>query len=487
MLLRSAIAVTVATVVSVVPGCWLPGTPGGSPGSPPPAKAPVVEVGRPVKRSVVDYEEFPGRTEGYRFVEIRPRVSGLLLKQLFKDGEDVDTSQPLFKIDPEPFEADVRRAEAMLEQAEAHRRRLEYDYNRAQANIRKQAISREEFDKIKGDLDEGIASVEIADAALKISQLNLKWTDVTSLPDDQAPESAGTHSRLPKTMRASKRMVDPGNMVQANTTPLTTLIDLENLYITFDIDEPTVLRLRRAIKAGTLKVGPESPVQIQASPADDDSFSIESYVDFSDNALDASSGTLRVRGTIVNDRIPGTKEYLLSPGMFMKVHLRVGEPHDAYLIAEQAVNNDLDRKFVYVIDDLRDKEGKIVFQTDKEGNPTSTPKKTAVARYIKIGKAHDGLIAVEPEDDSWNLDENTPLVVKGMQRVRRGQELAVSRDQVPMGEVGKPPRAGATATPKASAGGNPPAPSAGMGQAQGAQGGATSGSNRPTPASGSPR
>ncbi len=457
---RCAITLIVALLTMAVPGCWPSGTPTGSGGGPPTAKAPQVEVGRPVKRMVVDYEEFPGRTEGYRFVEIRPRVSGLLLRQLFKDGEDVDTSQPLFKVDPEPFEAEVKRSEAMLEQAQAHKRRLEYDYSRAQANIRKSAISREEFDKFKGDLDEGVASVEIAEAALKIALLNLKWTDVTSLPDDPTPHSLTDAPRLSKTMRASKRMVDPGNMVQANTTPLTTLIDLENLYITFDIDEPTVLRLRRAIKAGTLKVTPESPVQIQASPADDDSFSIASSVDFSDNTLDASSGTLRVRGTIANERIPGTREYLLSPGMFMKVHLRVGEPHNALLIAEQAVNNDLDRKFIFVIDDLKDKLGKIVFQTDKDGNPTSTPKKTAVARYIKLGKNHEGLVAVEPEDGSWTLDENTPIVVKGMQRVRRGQELAISRDLVPMDEVGKPARTAVVvpATPSKDAASAAPAP-----------------------------
>ena len=445
-------------LVPALSGCWPVGSQGVTTGGTPPPKPPLVEVGKPVKKLVSDYEEFPGRTEGYRFVEIRPRVSGLLLHQRFKDGEDVDTSKPLFKIDPEPFEAEVKRSEAMLEQAQAHRRRLEYDYSRAQANIRKGAISREEFDKTKGDLDEGVASVEISEAALKIARLNLKWTDVTSFPDDPGSEDSAD---LPKIMRSSKRMIDPGNMVQANSTPLTTLIDLERMYITFDIDEPTVLRIRRAIKAGTMKSSKVSPIQILASPADDDSFSIQTSVDFSDNTLDASTGTLRVRGTIANDHIVGTNEYLLSPGMYMKVRLRIGEPHDSFLIAEQAVNNDLDRKFIFVIDDLRDKDGKILFLSDKDGNPTSTPKKTAVARYIKMGKSHDGLVAVEPEDQSWTLDETTPLVVRGMQRVKRGQELLISRDNVAMSEVGKPVRSpvvttGASPSGKPAKAENPP-------------------------------
>ena len=171
-------------------------------GAPPPQQTPQVVVGQPVVREVTDYEDLPGRTEAVRSVDVRARVTGYLDKVLFKEGMDVKEGDVMFEIDPRTYQADSKRAEGTLQQAQAHLARLELDYKRAVPLLPTQAISREDYDKIVGDRAEATAAVTMAEAARDLAKLNLEFTKVTA----------------PLSGRASKQLLDPGNMVKASTT-----------------------------------------------------------------------------------------------------------------------------------------------------------------------------------------------------------------------------------------------------------------------------
>ena len=142
----------------------------------------------------------------------------------------------LFEIDPRPYKVNLDRAEATLAQQEAHLKRLEADYRRVANLFARGNVSREEFDKYSGDRAEADAAVGIARASRDFAKLNLEFTKVLA----------------PIGGLLSRRMVDPGNMVQADTTPLTTIVSLDPMYLYFDIDERTVLKLRVLAREGKL-------------------------------------------------------------------------------------------------------------------------------------------------------------------------------------------------------------------------------------------
>src|SRR5579883_1735414 len=141
------------------------------PPQPPPSKPAEVRVSLPIVREVTDYEEFPGQTEAIPTVEIRARVTGYLAKVYFQDGADVHEGDLLFEIDPRPYQAALDRAQANLVQSDVHLKRLEADYQRAQNLYAKNAIGREEYDKIAGDRGEAGAAVGVAQANLNLAKL----------------------------------------------------------------------------------------------------------------------------------------------------------------------------------------------------------------------------------------------------------------------------------------------------------------------------
>ena len=294
-------------------------------------------------------------------VEVRARVNGYLEKVNFKDGDEVKEGAVLFEIDPRPYEAEVARTEAAVGQSEAHYKRLEADLKRARSLVARQAIGREEFDKIVGDYAEAGASVGIAKANRDLAKLNLGFTKVT------APISG----------RLSRRMVDPGNLVKADETILTSIVSLDPMYVYFDVDERTLLRFRRLIAEGKIKSRTQAEIPIFAALADEEGFPHKGIIDFSENRVDPNTGTLRVRAVIAN---PAPR--VLSPGLFMRVRLPVGTPHKALLVAEQALGTDQGRKFLYVVKPGKDKDGKAV--------PNA-----AEYRPVNVGALHDGLRVVD--------------------------------------------------------------------------------------------
>jgi RND family efflux transporter MFP subunit len=351
----------------------------------PPTKPPTVVVVHAIlQKDLLDYEDFSGRTEAVETVEVRARVSGYLEKVCFKEGTIVKKGDLLFEIDPRPLQAEVDRAEANLAQAEARQRRLTADVQRAQEMVRNRAIGREEFDKISGDHAEAVSGVRSARAALNIANLNLSYSRVTS----------ATKGRI------SRRMVDPGNMVKADDTILTRIVTIDPMYASFDIDERTYLRIQRFLEKKGVGSSEQQEVPVEMGLADEDGFSQKGKINFVDNRVDPDSVSVWVRGVFPNP------SGLLTPGLFVRVRLPVGDPYEAVVIPERALVTDQGQKFVYVVS-----------SEDK-----------AVYRRVELGEKHNQMRVVKK-----GVEPGERVIVSGLQRVRYGSEVD------PQEEGKKPP------------------------------------------------
>lgn len=345
-----------------------------------------VSVRKPVSEYVTDFEEFTGRTQAVYDVAIRARVTGYLDKVYFKDGAEVKEGDPLFEIDPRPYKAELARAEATLTQSEAHLKRLEADFRRASTLLARGGIGREEYDRIAGDRAEAEAAVGIATASRDAAKLSEEFTRIKS----------------PITGRLSRRLVDPGNLVKADETMLTSIVSLDPLYVYFDVDERTMLELRRLIREGRMPSREVAEVKIEAGLADEvdadgnQEFPHEGAINFSDNKVEPGTGTLSVRASIANPKAEGSTTRVLSPGLFIRVRLPIGQPHRSILVPEQAIGTDQGRKFLYVVNE----------------------KDEVVYHPVQVGKLDRGLRVVEK-----GISAGDRVIVSGLQRVRPGAKV----------------------------------------------------------------
>jgi RND family efflux transporter MFP subunit len=344
-------------------------------------------VSSPISKSVTEYEEFTGMTQAMQTIEIRSRVPGYLAKIYFKEkeGAEVKKGELLFEIDPRPYQAELAQAEANLALAEAHAERLTQDLRRDE-KLRSGVISQADYDKTVGDQKEAVAAVGSSKAARDRAKLNLEYTKI----------------RAPIDGRISRRMIDEWNMVKVEDTPLTTIVSVDPIYAFFDVDEGTSLRLTRLVREGKLASFEKPNYPVELGLADEEGLPHQGTVDFVDNQLDGGTGTLRMRGIFAN------KERLLTPGLFVRIRLPLGEPHPAMLVAEQAIGRDQGQKYVFVVSDANKVE----------------------YRRIKVGKLHDGLREVI---DGLKREER--VIVNGLQRVRDKAEVVPT--EVPMPEPQK--------------------------------------------------
>jgi len=330
---------------------------------------PQVTVAPAIGRDVAEATEFTGHFESTNAVDVRPRVGGFVDRVGFVEGAMVRQGDPLFTIDARPYEAEVARAEAALEQARTRKQLADSELERAQRLVSTQAISREELDSRVSGRAEGDAAIHAAEAALKLARLNLEWTVV----------------RAPISGRVGRAEVTAGNVVQAGApspTLLTTIVALDPIYVYFDSDEQAYLKQMRL--TGT----PTTPVQIGL--VNETGFPHEGKLDFVDNRVDQAAGTVRVRAVLPN---PG---HQFAPGLFARVRLASNERHAATLIQDQAVGTDQDRKFV------------LVLKADS----------TVEYRPITLGPIVDGLRAVRT-----GLAPGEQVVINGLMRVRPGMKV----------------------------------------------------------------
>jgi RND family efflux transporter MFP subunit len=383
MQLRLALdALSLGVVASfVLSGCS--GNTAGSPGGGmPPQQAPEVFFAVPVRDNLPDYEDCTGRTDAYKTVDVRARVSGYLERWNFAPGKKVAKGDVLFEVDPRSYRAELARAEATVIQAEAHLNRLNSDYQRANLLLSTRAMGREDFDKVVGDRAEAIAAVGIAKASRDLAKLNFNYTKVLAPLDGIV----------------GRTMVDPGNMVKADETILTTIVTQDPMYAYFDIDERNALRLSRQLIHGEMKYPPVLMGLADEEPL----FPHEGTIDFIDNRLDTNTGTRHLRCSFPN------RDGLLTPGLFVRIRFLYGELQNVILIPEEAISSDQDRKYVYIID----------------------AKNQIEHRQVKIGKMRKGMRAILE-----GLKGEERIVIKGIQRVRPGITVVATPLSAPRGET----------------------------------------------------
>jgi RND family efflux transporter MFP subunit len=370
-----------ALVLMLFAGCHEP---------PPPHKKPAeVVVTAPVRGEVVDYQDFTGRLDGFRTVDVRARVSGYITKAPFKEGDTVQEGDLLFEIDPRPYKAALSQAEAQVSLQEAQ---LKYQEALYQRNVRLkntgQAVGMEELQQSEAQRNTTAAQLEAARAAVVNARLNLEWTNVTA----------------PIGGRVSRRFVDPGNLVIAETTAantaLTTLVSDRQLYAYFDVDERTYLDLVKPYQTGSgsswlAKL--HFPV-LMSLANEGDRFEHVGTIDFIDNRVTATTGTIRMRGVFEN------ADGLLKAGLFGRFRLPLGKAYTTLLVKGEAIQSDQGRPYVYVVGD-----------GDK-----------VVRKYLTLGQELKGLRAVK---DGLKGDER--VIISGVQRVREGAPVEVKTEPPP--------------------------------------------------------
>jgi multidrug efflux system membrane fusion protein len=300
-----------------------------------PAEPPVLPVSKPVQREVTDYIDFTGRADAVEAVDVRPRVTGYLVRVPFKEGAEVKKGDLLFEIDPRPYQAQLEqaRSQVALNEASLKLARATYERDRAIANATPGGVSRQQLDQDLASVDEAAARLKAAQASTQVYQLNLEFTKVTAPIDGQV----------------SRYYLTVGNLVNQDQTLLTTLVSLDPIHVYFDVDEPTLLRLRRARNAGLLKPAPNGQIPVLVGLQGEEGFPHGGTVNFVNNQVNPATGSLTVRGVFPNPR-PAGGTRLLSPGMFVRVRLPIGQPHPALLVIDRAIGSDQGLKYVYVVD-----------------------------------------------------------------------------------------------------------------------------------------
>ena len=353
--------VLVLTVLSACGSGQAPG-PGAHGAGPPPAEVTVSEV---TERMVAPADEFTGRIESSRSVEVRARVNGYIESVRYKEGSDVKVGDVLFVIDQRPYRADLSKALADLELARSQAALTQSQADRAKQLLDAHAISREEHDQRLAAASQAQASVHAAEAAVQTAKLNLDFTEV----------------RTPINGRAGQAQVTAGNLVTANTTLLTTVRALDPLYVYFQGDEQTFLRYSARLRAGGEK---EPPRDILVGLANEEGFPHKARFDFVENSLDSSTGTMRGRAVLDNhDRV-------FTPGLFVRVKTNDGGPQKAVVVDQRAILTDQDRRYVWVIG----------------------PENRAERRDVKLGRSVDQMVIV-----SDGLKPGEKIVVEGVQKV----------------------------------------------------------------------
>lgn len=368
-------------IVYLLTGLGMVGCEHAQPVAGPPA-VPKVFVSQPIPREVVDYADYTGRTDAVSTVELRARVTGYLEKVRFKDGDVVKQDELLYEIDPRPFQDDLARAKGEIERLQAEEKLLEIQVARYRTLVAQRAAAQQDLDEYLAKQASNVGSLKSAEAQTALATLNLGFTKITA----------------PITGKIDRTLIMPGNLVTADTTVLTNIVSIDPMYAYFDIDEPTVLRVQKLIREGVIKSHSLHAIEVRMGLADDvdRQFPLHGTLDFVSNALDPQTGTMSVRGVFANPyQRPGPPP-MLTPGLFVRVRLRVGPAHPTLLVNEKALGTDQGQKYVYVID--RDNK--------------------ATYRRVKLGQIFDGLQAIED-----GLKPDDKVVVNGLQRVRSGMEV----------------------------------------------------------------
>ena len=340
--------------------------------SPPP---PAVTVAKPQKQTVTDYDEYVGRFVAVDMVEVRARVSGYLDQIHFQDGQLVKQGDLLFTVDRRPFETTVAQTKAQLAQARANLAFAENDLARGSQLVREKTITEQTFDQRTQAKRVAEASVAAQEAAVRQAELDLQFTEL----------------RAPVAGRIGDRRVSPGNLVTGgtggNTTLLATIVSIDPMRFEFTFDEASYLRYERIASSGPDPSARSKGMKVTLRLIDEPGFTHEGTVDFVDNAIDRSSGTIRGRAQFANPM------GLFTPGMFGRVRVPGSVPYEALLVPDVAIASEQVRKYVMVVG----------------------PDNTVSQKYVTLGQLANGLRVIK---DGLSTDDR--VVVNGLARIRPG-------------------------------------------------------------------
>ena len=348
---------------------------------PPP---PEVTIAKPLATEVTDWDEYTGRFSAVESVEVRSRVSGYLQEVNFTEGTFVKKDDLLFVVDPRPYKAVLEEKRADLERTQAQLQLAQNELNRAKRLIESKTISEEQLDAKVQARTAAQAEVEAARAQLNFAELDLEFT----------------HIKAPVGGRIGRALVTEGNLVSGgseNSTLLTTIVSMDPIHFYFTGDEQAYIHYLRLDREGGRQSSHYAKNPVKLKIADEQEFKHTGYMDFVDNRIDKSTGTMLGRAVFDNP------DNLFVPGMFGKIQLLGEGPYPALLIPDEAIATDQSRKIVFVVDE----------------------KNIAQARRIEIAQIVKGLRVVRK-----GLTADDHVIINGIQRVRPGIEVAPQEGEI---------------------------------------------------------
>lgn len=356
----------------------------GQVGAQTPPQPPAVTVSKPLQREIVEYDEFTGQFAPVEYVELRARVSGYLQSHHFEEGQIVNKGDLLFVIDPRPFEAALASVRAQLGQAQARVDLANQQLRRAAQLSERDFVARSAYDERVQEQRVAASAVEIARAAVRTADLDLEFTRIMA----------------PVTGRIGRREVSEGNLVSGgsggSTTLLTSIVSLDPIYFAFDLSETDLLIYQRAVQQGRLQSTRES-IPVFARLRDEPDWPREGKLNFVDNQVDRSAGTIRVRATFPNP------DHFLTPGQFGRIRLPGSEPYRALLIPDSAI--------------LTDQAQKIVMVVDADG--------VVAPKTVRPGPIYDGLRIIRS-----GLTKDDTIIINGLLRARPGGKVTAQPGEI---------------------------------------------------------
>lgn len=335
----------------------------------PKAGTPEVVVETVVRRNVEIEATYPAQTMGSREVEVRPRLTGILLKRNYREGHTVTEGQQLYQIDPAEFKTALDQAESQYAQQKAVLDKAKRDLARVEPLLKEKAVAQKDVDDARSAMEQAQAAVLSAQANVTKARLNLDYTRVAS----------------PVSGIASLSLMSEGSLVNGPNSLLTKVVQIDPMYVMFSLPERERLYFERKRAAGMLDLPQRAPLEVQIALADGTAYPVSGRLNFSDTLISTSTGTLQLRA-----ELPNAKAQLL-PGQFVKVSIKGIVAKDAIVIPQKAVGTSAHGQFVYVV--------------DKDGVAHSRPVETA-------GTQGDRFFI------SKGLDADDKVVVEGLAKVR---------------------------------------------------------------------
>ena len=336
--------------------------------------APEVQVSKPIKKTFEVWDEYTARVEPLEFVELRSRVSGYLEKIFFKEGQIVKAGDLLFVIDPRPYEASLAAAKASVKEVEARLLLAKTNLERAKDLLKSNAISKEIYDTRESDVLSTEASLLNAQALLKEAELNLEYT----------------HIRAPISGKVSQRMVDPGNLITANTTVLTTIVNSSIVQAYFEISERDMLRYQNSGLFKEIDVINRKGPPVEMTLWGEEHKPFKGELTYFDNRIGSQTASLTMRADIKNP------DHYLAAGMFGKIKVRGGKAQEFLVLPEEIIGTDLINRYVLVVN----KDGIVEY------------------RKVKIGRLFGKYRAIEE-----GVTENDDVIFVGLQRAAPGAKV----------------------------------------------------------------